>query len=81
MHCYMKKEDNSLLDVKKMLTNTIEQFIVYVHRNEAQFTYMYVCHYYHTNVSEADNIYKNPPTNVISPIFFSYFYFALGLHP
>ena len=38
------------------LTNTIEQFIVYVHRNEAHFTYIYV---YHTNVSEAD-IYKNP---------------------
>ena len=30
-------------------TNTIEQFIVYVHRNEAHFTYIYV---YHTNVSE-----------------------------
>ena len=49
------------------LTNTIEQFIVYVHRNEAHLTYIYV--YYHTNVSEADNIYKNPPPNVISPIF------------
>ena len=33
------------------------------------------------NVSEADNIYKNPPPNVTSPIFFCYFYFALGLHP
>ena len=52
------------------LTNTIEQFIVYVHRNEAHFTYIYV---YHTNVSEADNIYKNPPPNVISPIFFAIF--------
>ena len=50
------------------MTNTIEQFIVYVHRNEAHFTYIYV---YHTNVSEADNIYKNPPPNVISPIFFA----------
>ena len=29
---YMKKEDNSL----------IKQFIVYVHRNEAHFTYIYV---------------------------------------
>ena len=48
----------------------IEQFIVYVHRNEAHFTYIYV---YHTNVSEADNIYKNPPPNVISPIFFAIF--------
>ena len=49
------------------LTNTIEQFMVYVHRNEAHFTYIYV---YHTNVFEADNIDKNPPPNVISPIFF-----------
>ena len=75
----MKKEDNSLIDVESAetwnyrrkvspseLKNTIEQFIVYVHRNEAHFTYIYVCH---TNVSEADNIYKNPPPNVISPIF------------
>ena len=37
------------------LTNTIKQFIVYVHRNEPHFTYIYV---YHTNVLEADNIYK-----------------------
>ena len=48
------------------LTNTIELFIVYVDRNEAHFIYIYV---YHTNVFEADNIYKNPPPNVISPIF------------
>ena len=47
------------------LTNTIEQFIVHIHRNEVHFTYMCV---YHTNVFEADNInYKNPPPNVISP--------------
>ena len=26
---------------------------------------------YHTNVFEADNVYKKPPLNVISPIFFS----------
>ena len=45
------------------LTNTIEQFIVYVHRNEVHFTYIYV---YHTNVFEAENIYKNPPPNIIS---------------
>ena len=38
------------------LTNTIEQFIVYVHRNEAHFTAI--------NVFEADNIDKNPPPNV-----------------
>ena len=60
------------------LTNTIDKFIVYVHRNEAHFTYIYV---YYTNVSEANNIYKNPPSNVISPILFCYLYFALGLHP
>ena len=59
------------------LTNTIEQFIVYVHRNEAHFTYIYV---YHTNVSEADNIYKNPPPNVISPIFLQ-FLFRSGAPP
>ena len=46
------------------LTNAIEQFIVYVHRNEAHLTYICV---YHTNVFEADNIYKNPPPNAISP--------------
>ena len=57
------------------LTNTIEQFIVYVHRNEAHFTYIYV---YHTNVSEADNIYQNPPPNVISSICFCYFLFRSG---
>ena len=47
------------------LTNNIEHFTVYVHRNEAHFTYIYV---HHTNVFEADNIYKNPPPNVISSI-------------
>ena len=52
------------------LTNTIEMFIVYVHRNEAHFTYIYV---YHTNVFEADNIFKNPPPNVISRIFLLFF--------
>ena len=52
------------------LTNTIEQFIVYVHRNEAHLIYIYE---YHTNVLEADNIYKNPPLNVISPIFSAIF--------
>ena len=28
---------------------------------------------YHTNVFEADNIYKKPPPNEISPIFFAIF--------
>ena len=50
------------------LTNTIEQFIVYVHRNEAHFTYMLPIVY------EADSIYKTPPPNVISHIFFTVFF-------
>ena len=58
------------------LTNTIEQFIVYVHRNEAHFTYIYV---YHTNVSEADNIYKNPPPNIF--LLFLLFLFRSGAPP
>ena len=45
------------------LTNTIQQLIVYVHRNEAHFTYIYVYLRLH------DNMYKNPPPNAISPIF------------
>ena len=52
------------------LTNTIEQFIVYVHRNEAHFAYIYV---YHTNVFEADSVYKKRPLNVISSIFVANF--------
>ena len=54
------------------LTNTIEQFIVYVHRNEAHFTCIYV---YHTNVFEADsdNNTKTLHPNVISPIFCAIF--------
>ena len=60
------------------LTNTIEHFIVYVHRNEAHFTYIYV---YHTNVYEADNIYKNPPPKCHVTYICCYFYFALRLHP
>ena len=77
----MKKEDKSLIDVENVettgvrfppeLANTIEQFIVYIYRNEAHFTYIYV---YHSNVFEADSIYKNPPSNVISHIFFRYFF-------
>ena len=43
MQCFMKKKDKSMLDVENVeteLTNTIELFIVYVHRNEAHFTYI-----------------------------------------
>ena len=52
MQCFMKKEDKSLIDrqclnyrrkvLSSELTNTIEHFIVRVHRNEAHFTYIYV---------------------------------------
>ena len=42
------------------LTNTVDLLIVYVHRNEEHFTYIYV---YHTNVFEADNIYKKTSPN------------------
>ena len=60
------------LQAKSELTNTIEQFIVHVNRNEAHFIYIYV---YHTNEFEAANVYKNPPLNVTSPIFFAFFLF------
>ena len=48
MQCFMKKEDKSLIDVDNYrrkvlpseLTNTIEQFMVYVNRIEAHFTYI-----------------------------------------
>ena len=38
MQCFVKKEDKSLIDVDNVvttseLTNTIEQFMVYLHRN------------------------------------------------
>ena len=52
MECFMKKEDKSLIDVENVvttgkrccseLTNTIQQFMVYVHRNEAYFTYIFM---------------------------------------
>ena len=58
------------------LTNIIEQFIVYVHRNEAHFIYIYV---YHTNVFVAD-ITKTLPQMSLHLYILSYFYFALG-HP
>ena len=55
-----------LVNIRKVLTseltntvtNSIEQFNVYVHQNEAHFTYIYV---YHTNVFDADNIDKTLP--------------------
>ena len=56
------------------LTNTIEQFMVYVHRNEAYFTYIYV---YHTNVFEVDNIYKNPPQMSCHLYFFCFVFISL----
>ena len=58
-----------------LLTKTIEQFTVYVHQNEAHFTYICI---YDTNIFEADNNYKNPPPNVISPKFFAIFVLLWG---
>ena len=82
MQCFIKKEDESLIDVDTFettgeecvaseLTNTIEQLIVYVHQNEAHFTYIYL---YHTTVFETDNIYKNPSPKCNFTYIFSYFY-------
>ena len=58
MQCLVKNGDTSLIDVENVetagqmclgseLTNTIAQFVVYVQRNEAPFTYIYV---HHTNM-------------------------------
>ena len=57
------------------LTN---MFIVYIHRNEAHLTYFYV---YHTNVFEADNIYKNPPPKMSFHLYFLLFLFHSGAPP
>ena len=57
------------------LTNTIEQFIGYVCRNEAHFTYIYV---YRTNDLRLTTFTKTLPPNVISPIFFLQFLFRSG---
>ena len=57
------------------LTNTIDQFIVYGHRNEAHFTYIYV---YIIPMSAFTK--KNFPKCNFTYIF-CYFDFALGLHP
>ena len=82
MQCFVEKEDKSLIDVENVetagetkvlpseLTNTIEQFIVYVDRNESHYTYIYV---YHTNVFEADNIY----TQKLPQMSFHLFFFAI----
>ena len=50
---------------------------MYVHRNEAHFTYIYV---YHTNVFEADNIYKNLP-QMSFHLYFLLFLFRSGAPP
>ena len=70
MQCFMKKEDKCLIHEDNVETTgergcRLSWRTPYVHRNEAHFTYIYV---YHTNVFEADSIYKNPPQNVISHI-------------
>ena len=55
------------------LTNTIEQSMVYVHRNEAYFTYIY-----HTNVFEADNINKKNLPQMSFHRYFLLFLFRSG---
>ena len=50
------------------LTNTIEQFIVC--SSELSTFHLDL---YHTNVFEADNVYKKPSPKVISPIFLFHF--------
>ena len=79
MQCFMKNEDKSLIDVEKVLpselTNTIAQFIVYIHRNEEHFTYVSL---HHSNVFEADNIYKNPPQMSFLLYFFALFISLCG---
>ena len=81
MHYFMKKEDRSLLEVENVettgercchLTDTIEQFIVYVHRNEAHFTYVCIWGWQHL---------QKPSLKCHFTYIFCYFYFALGLHP
>ena len=52
------------------LTNTIEQLIVYVHRNESHFTNIFV---YHTNVFQADNIKNTSPKCYFTYIFLQFF--------
>ena len=84
----MKKEDKSLIDVEHVETTgeRCRHLSWRTPLNSSLFTFIGMKHIsptfyvYHTNVFEADNIYKNPPPNVISQ-FFCYFYFALGLHP
>ena len=57
------------------VTNNTEQLIVYkpmfIGMKHISPTCMYIIPMY--SVSEADNIYKNPSSNVISPIFYCYF--------
>ena len=84
MQCFMKKEAKSLRCRKccnyrrkvlpSELTSTIEQFIVYVHRNEAYFTYIPMN-------SRLTTFTKNPPPNVTSPIIFWLFLFCSGAPP
>ena len=90
MQCFVKKEDRSLIDVENVetagetnvlppeLTNSIEQFIVYVDRKEAHFTYIYV-DIIPTFLRLTTFTKKTPKCHLT--YIFCYFYFALGLHP
>ena len=78
MQCFIKTEDNSLIDVENV--ETIGERCCHLSRrtalNSSLCTFIGMKHIsptfyvYHTNGFEADNIYKNPLPNVISPIFF-----------
>ena len=54
-----------------VLRTSLNSSIVYVHRNEAHYTYISV-YYTIINIFEADNIYKKPH-QMSSPIFFAIF--------
>ena len=60
------------------LTNTIEQFIVYVHRNEAH-VHLHLCLWYQCTWGW-EQLKKTSPKYHFTYIF-CHFYFSLGLHP
>ena len=67
MQCFVKKEYKSMLDVENVETTGESSLCTFIGMKHINFTYVYV---YHTNVFEAENIYKKTPRNVSSPIFF-----------
>ena len=63
---------------RKMLPSGLTNTIEYVHWNEAHFTYIYV---YHSNVFEADNIYKKPSPKCHFTYICFYVFFCSGAPP